>query len=190
MKALPKYLLTATDLDLTGFIERIVEQITGVEAAQITAAGFLTIQKPGKKGKNELFLKNLDGRETKIGVQGKGKGTRVGKFILDTDAMEEALLDAIGFTAGVDLYVINEIGPVQTISRNFSTAAKMLLTNDRVAVLATVSKTGRGFVREVKRTVGVNFLEVNEDNQAALEEQILKDYLSAFAMRAREQAQE
>jgi nucleoside-triphosphatase THEP1 len=190
MKAMPKILLTSpTDSDLGPLLERIVEQIKGIQAAAIQVAGFIKVERPVKKGKTEIVLQNLSGTETVIGVQGKGKGKakRIGKHLIDFDGMEEALLDAISFKIGVDMYVMNEIGPLETMSRTFSTAAKMLLKKDSIAVLATVAKQGRGFVREVKRLPGMNAIELTDSNSAAIEEQVLKQLLTAFASRAREQ---
>jgi nucleoside-triphosphatase len=187
MKSMPKVLLTsASELELGPMVQRIVDSITGVAAAAIEAAGFIRLEQPGKKGRTELVIHDLAGVDTPVGQSGKAKGKWVGKFAIDEDALEGALLNAIGFRAGVDLYVIHEIGPVETLSRHFSNAAKMLLKKDEVAVLATVSKQGRGFVREVKRLPGINAIEVNEANAAAIEEQIIKELLMAFAARARE----
>ncbi len=187
MKSMPKVLLTSsTDMDLGPFVQGIVNKISGLQALNIKAAGFIKLEKPGKKGKSEIFIHNLTGEDTQVGVQGKGRGKRIGKFIIDTDALETSLIDAIGFKQGVDMYVIHEIGPLETMSKNFSTAAKMLLKKDDLAVLATVSKQGRGFVREAKRLPGINAIEVNEENQEATEEKILKELLAAFVARAKE----
>ena len=190
MKAMPKVALTAVHgVDMVGLVRRIVDQITGIEAAGIKAAGikaagFIKFEKPGKKGKSEIIIGNLNGEEVVVGVQGKGRGRREGKHLVDVDVMEEALLGAIGFKSGGDLYVIHEIGPLETMSRTFSTAAKMLLKNEKVAVLATVAKKGRGFVREVKRLPGINALEVTDVNASAIEEKVVKEFLTAFTKRA------
>ncbi len=187
MKTMPKVLLTSSaDLDLGPLVQRIVDKITGLQVLNIKAAGFIKLEKPGKKGKAEIFIHNLSGLDTQVGVQGKGRGKRLGKFIIDQDALETSLLDAIGFKQGVDMYVIHEIGPLETMSKNFSTAAKMLLKKDDLAVLATVSKQGRGFVREAKRLPGINAIEVNEQNEEPTEEKILKEMLAAFVARAKQ----
>ena len=186
MRSLPKKLLTSTgDTALVPMIQRIVEKITSIESVEISAAGFVKIELPGKKGKSELVIHDLRGSDVVIGTQGKGRGKRFGKYLLDIEAMESALLSAIGFTIGVDFYVIHEIGPVETMSRPFSEAAKMLLKNDKVAVLASVAKQGRGFVREVKRLPGLDTIEINENNASSIEDQLLKDFLTAFVTRAK-----
>jgi len=191
MKTMPTVVLTSSsDLDLGPLVQRIVDKILALQGLDIKAAGFIKLQKPGKKGKSEIFIHNLTGEDTQVGVQGKGRGRRIGKFIIDTDALETALIGAIGFKQGVDMYVIHEIGPLETMSKNFSTAAKMLLKKDDLAVVATVSKQGRGFVREAKRLPGINAVEVSEENEETVEEQILKDLLTAFAARAKERERE
>ncbi len=191
MKAMPKVVLTAApEVDLGPLVQRVVDKIASLEAAGIKMAGFITEEKPGNKGKNEIVIRDLSGSETVVGLpgkaKGKSKGKRYGKFVIDDQLMEEALLEAIGFKQGVDMYIIHEIGPLETMSKHFSNAAKMLLKKDEVAVLATVTKTGRGFVREAKRLPGIEATEVTEENESAIEEQVLKDIIGAFAMRARE----
>jgi nucleoside-triphosphatase THEP1 len=187
MKSMPKVLLTAgPDLDMTDFVQKIVDTIRDMEVAEIKMAGFLTVQQPGKKGKSDLAIARVDGSAVVVGVQGKGRGKRIGKFLIDEEGLDEALVAAIGFRSGVDLYVIHEIGPLETLSKNFSVAAKMLLKNDKVAVLATVARQGRGFVREVKRLPGIELIEVNTQNKVAIEERVIKDFLVAFAARAQE----
>lgn len=187
MKFLPKKLLTSSEVNLAEMTRRIVEKITSVRAANIKVAGFITMEQEGEKGKSELAIHTLDGQAIVIGVQGKARGKRVGKYAIDTVLMEETLLQAIGFKSGVDLYVIHEIGPIETMSRTFSETAKMLLKNERVAVLATVAKQGHGFVREAKRLPGLDMIEVTGQNAAQIEDQVIKDFLIVFAARSREQ---
>ena len=119
------------------------------------------------------MLQTLDGKEVQFATQGKGRGARVGKYLVDVEAFEEAALEAIGFHIGVELYVIDEIGPMEALSRTFCETAKMLLKNDKVAVLATVAKTGGGFIREVKRLPGVETIEVNRDSSMKIEEEVV-----------------
>jgi nucleoside-triphosphatase THEP1 len=140
----------------------------------VNAAGFVTEEQPGKKGKSDIVLKTLDGREMPFATSHhKGKGKRVGKYLVDVEAFENLALDAIAFHPGTDLYVIDEIGPMETMSRTFSETAKMLLKNDKVAVLATVSKQGRGFIREVKRMPGLESIELTSDNAQQVEEDLV-----------------
>lgn len=184
MRFMPKILLTS-EVDLAPLMRRIVDKIAGLQAADLKVAGLIKLERQTGK-KKEIIIQDLDGEETVVGYTGKGKGKRIGKFVIDEGALKEAVVQAISYKQGSDLFVIHEIGPLETISRDFSVAAKMLLKKDDLAVLATVSKQGRGFVREAKRLPGVNPLEVTEENQAAIEEQILKELLTAFAKRARE----
>ncbi|MBN2497489.1 MAG: hypothetical protein JXR96_23050 [Deltaproteobacteria bacterium] len=186
MKTLPKILITgAPGVGKTQLLQGIADTVLGVKAAGIQAAGILSVEQQDKKGRSNYVLKTLDGREEVFAITGKGRGNRVGKYQVDVEAFESLALDAIGFHAGTDLYVIDEIGPMQTLSRIFSETAKMLLKKDEVAVVASVSRQGRGFIREVKRMAGVDTLELNEDNFRELLEQISKELLRAFAERSK-----
>ena len=104
MKPKPKVLLTGLTAEtLTATVLQVLDHLE-----EIDAAGFLTAQQSGKKGRTELLLRSLDGDEVMYANTGKGRGKRVGKFFVDTEAFEEASLKAIGFRAGVDFYITGE----------------------------------------------------------------------------------
>ena len=191
MTSMPKILITgAPESGKTDLIQSVVATVSGVAAAGVKPAGILSLLQKDKKGKPELLLKAMDGREVIFATAGKGRGNRVGKFQVDPDAFEELALDALAFHSDKNLYVIDEIGPMQTMSRIFSETAKMLLKKDEVAVIASVSKQGRGFIREVKRMPGLDCHEVSEDNFDELVETLSKKLLMAFAERARAEESE
>ncbi|MBW2702669.1 MAG: hypothetical protein JRF33_17760 [Deltaproteobacteria bacterium] len=188
MNSMPKILITgAPESGKTDLIQAIVETVVGIEAAGVKPAGILSLLRKDKKGKPELVLKAMDGREVIFATYGKGRGNRVGKFQVEPDAFEELALDALSFKADKNLYVIDEIGPMQTMSRIFSETAKMLLKKSGVAVIASVSKQGRGFIREVKRMPGLDTHEVTEANFDELLETLSKKLLTAFADRVSEE---
>ncbi len=98
------------------------------------------------------------------------------------NAFEELAVEAISFHPEVDLYIIDEIGPLETLSRMFSATAKMLLKNEKVRVLATVAKQGRGFVREVKRLPGTEQMELTESNHEQAEQKIMSLIASSIQL--------
>jgi nucleoside-triphosphatase THEP1 len=182
---MPKIVVTgATGVGKTRLIQGVVEKLLAVKAAGIKAAGFYNVNAEDKKGKPIRVIRTLDGQEVPVATSGKGRGTRVDNFYVDADAIEPVTLEAISFRMGVDLYVIDEIGPMETISRTFSVTAKMLMKKDEVAVLASAAKQGRGFVREVKYMTGVEVHELTPENFAELDDKICRTLLGAFASRS------
>jgi len=184
VKAMPKILITgAPGVGKTTLIKNIVEKLLAVKAANIHAAGFLNLNAENEKGKPIRVIRTMDGQEVPIATSGKGRGTRVDNFYVDEQAIEAVTLEAISFRMGIDLYVIDEIGPMETISRTFSVMAKMLMKKDEVAVLASAAKQGRGFVREVKYMPGIEVHDLTAENAAQIEDQVCRSLLAAFAAR-------
>ena len=177
MSARPKILITgAPGVGKTSLLLQVMERIP-----EIKAAGFVTVEQRGKKGRTGFVLKTLDGGETQFASVGKGRGARVGKYLVDVETFEEVALKAIGFQSGIDLYIIDEIGPMEVLSKMFCETAKMLLKNEKVAVLATVAKSGSGFIREVKRLPGVDTVELTREGAAKVEEDLVVLLKTAFA---------
>ncbi len=177
MSTRPKIIITgAPGVGKTSLLLKIMERIP-----EIKAAGFVTVDQHGKKGRTGFILKTLDGGETQFATVGKGRGARVGKYLVDVETFEEVALKAIGFQSGVDLYIIDEIGPMEVLSKMFCETAKMLLKSDKVAVLATVAKSGSGFIREVKRLPGVETIELTRESAGKVEEDLVILLKTAFA---------
>ena len=177
MSTRPKIIITgAPGVGKTTLLLQIIERIP-----EIKAAGFVTVEQPGKKGRQGFILKTLDGGETQFATMGKGRGARVGRYLVDVETFEEVALKAIGFQSGIDLYIIDEIGPMEVLSKMFCETAKMLLKSDKVAVLATVAKSGSGFIREVKRLPGVDTIELTRESAAKVEEDLVIRLKTAFA---------
>lgn len=88
---------------------------------------------------------------------------RVGKYGVDVAAIDEAasLLDP---QAMADVYLVDEIGKMECLSKCFVTAMRRLLQS-RIPVVATVALRGSGFIAEVKRMPGCVLWQVNPANR-------------------------
>ncbi|MBW1808452.1 MAG: AAA family ATPase [Deltaproteobacteria bacterium] len=180
MKHKPIILVTgAPGVGKTTLVKNVAERIKGVNVA-----GFITVEQRGEKGRSRIVFVNLDGsKEVEFAVTGKvkgKKGRRVGKYNVDIDVFEEAALEAIAFQAEYDLYIIDEIGPMEVMSKMFCETAKMLLKNEKVAVLATVAKAGHGFIREVKRLPGIETIEITAENKNRIEDELIMKFMEAL----------
>jgi len=179
MTAKPKVMLTgAPGVGKTTLVKNVVERIKGV-----SAAGFYTEEVRGKRGRSGFVLKTLKGKEIEFASAGKGKGKkgkRVGKYHVDVDAFEAPALEAIAYHPEYNFYVIDEIGPMECMSRMFCETAKMLLKNNDVAVLATVAKGGHGFIRDIKRLPGVEMIELTGEGHEKIEDDLLIKFMTAL----------
>ena len=70
----------------TSLLLQVIERIP-----EIKAAGFVTVEQRGKKGRQGFILKTLDGGETQFATMGKGRGARVGKYLVDVETFEEVI---------------------------------------------------------------------------------------------------
>ena len=86
------------------------------------------------------------------------------------DRFTEATL---AFYENCALYLVDEIGKMECMSKGFVTAMRTLLTCDKLLV-ATVSKGGRGFIEEVKTRNDVELLEVTHPNRDGLPAVVLE----------------
>ncbi len=179
MKPKPKILLTgAPGIGKTTLILRVIKRL---EEIQVKMTGFVSVEERGKKGRAGFVLRTLDGREVPFAVQGKGKGAQVGKYVVDVQAFEQLALEVISYHTDVDLYVIDEIGPMETLSKMFCETSRMLLKNDRVMLLGSVAKKSTsGFIRDIKRLPNIELIEITEDNHAQVEDDLLMKITAAF----------
>jgi len=176
MERKPKIILTGVPgVGKTTLVKSVLEQLKN-----FNCSGFITEEQRDKKGRAGFVLKTLDGREVPFASVGKGKGARVGRYIVDVDAFENIALDVIAFHPEIQLYVIDEIGPMEVLSKQFCETAKMLLKNDKVTVLATAAKSGHGFIREVKRLPGLDTIELTPTNKEQVLDQMLTLLSQAF----------
>lgn len=177
--ALPKVLITGTPgIGKTTLLKKVAERIRGVHAA-----GFITEESRDEKGRSGFVLKTLDGKhQVEIAsAAGKGKkGKRIGKYFVDTEAFEAVALEAIAYHPEFNLYIIDEIGPMECLSRMFCETVKMLLKSDRVAVLASVAKGGHAFIRDIMRIPGIEIIELSGSGHERIEDELLVKFMTAL----------
>ena len=194
LNPLTKILLTGLPgCGKTTAVMRILEGLKGVKAA-----GFYT-EEIRKGGRREGFRwKRLDGKEgilSHIEIEGN---TSVGSYGMNTTDSETARarcprhvgrygVDVVGFErdvvpvlelgqADVELFVVDEIGKMECMSRKFIEAMRRLLEGSK-SVVATIALKGGGFISEAKKMAGIELITMNERNREAVIEQIQKKLL-------------
>jgi nucleoside-triphosphatase len=87
---------------------------------------------------------------------------------VEPDALAQVVEAELGTPSGaVDLFVIDEIGPMELLCRDFVEAVPRLLGGP-VPVLATAALKGGGLIAEVKAREDVRLVEVTPGNRDGL----------------------
>ncbi len=104
---------------------------------------------------------------------GRGGAARVGRYGVDVAMIDAVAAEALAPSPSIDLYLVDEIGRMECLSRRFVAAMRVLLDSDR-RVIATVALRGEGFIAEVKRRRDVELREVTLRDRDALPGAILE----------------
>jgi len=139
----------------------------------ITCAGFYTEEKRQSEQRTGFRIVTLDGQEGTLASVGGQKPT-VGKYSIHVEAFEKLVLPLLKpVTTPADLYVIDEIGKMELLSRQFKISITELFVQP-VNILATITKKGNGFVDRIKRRSDVEVIEVTRKNRDELPEELAR----------------
>lgn len=152
----------------TTLIRAVAERLEG-----ITCAGFYTEETRQKGQRTGFRIVTLDGRVGTLASLGTQKPT-VGKYSVHVEEFEKLALRCLdSINAPADLYVIDEIGKMEVLSRRFRTAINELLAQP-TNLLATIAKKGTGFIDQLKRRSDVEMIEVTRKNRDELPEELAR----------------
>jgi len=112
--------------------------------------GFFT-EEIRRRGGERLGFRavTLDGEAWDLARVDRAGPPRVGRYGVDLAVMD-ALAARLAPDARVDVWIVDEIGKMECLSRAFVTAMRALL-DGRTPVVATIAQRGAGFIAEVKR---------------------------------------
>ena len=151
----------------TTVIRRVIERL-----ADLRLAGFYTkeIRKQGQRVGFEAI--GLDGQATTLAHVDSRSSHRVGRYGVDVGGFEAILQAELATPAdSVDVFVIDEIGKMECLSRLFAEAVTRVLDSP-VPVLATVAARGGGFIAAVRGRADVEVITVCTDNRDQLVEEL------------------
>jgi nucleoside-triphosphatase len=97
---------------------------------------------------------------------------RIGRYGVDVAAIDAVVETALALDSGRELYVVDEIGRMECLSRRFVEAMRALLDSRRL-VVGTVAERGGGFIDRVRARRDVELWEVTPRNRDALVREVL-----------------
>jgi len=151
----------------TTVIERVAEALP-----RGAAMGFFTRELRSRGVRRGFAIHTLDG-ETAVLAETRGSGPRVGRYRVRREALDEVAVPSLAFRARNRLVVVDEIGKMEVLSPKFCAAVRTAL-DGRVSVLATIARSGGGFIAEVRSRDDVTIVEVAPANRDALPGDLLR----------------
>jgi nucleoside-triphosphatase len=147
----------------TTVIRRVVER-----SGERRLAGFYTqeIRQHGQRVGFEAI--GLNGQTTTLAHVDSPSPHRVGRYGVDLGGFEAIVQAELARPADcVDVFVIDEIGKMECLSRVFVEAVTRVLDSP-VPILATVAAKGGGFIAAVRGRPDVEVIAVSTDNRDKL----------------------
>jgi nucleoside-triphosphatase len=130
-------------------------------------AGFITEEIRAGRERRGFALVTVDGRRARMADVSRPGAPRVGRYGVDVEVIDGMARPALAVREDVELYLVDEIGKMECLSRAFVEAMRALL-DTAAPVVATVAARGGGFIEEVKRRRGAVVWEVTRSNRDAM----------------------
>jgi len=151
----------------TTVLRRVKDRLAGRQLR-----GFLTDEIRSSRGERLGFrIETLDGRTARLAGVGLRSTDRVGRYGVDVGALDAVAVPALALEEGA-IYLVDEIGKMECLSRAFTDAVARLLDSTR-PLIATVAQRGTGFIAEVKGHPRAELREVTRGNRETMPERIV-----------------
>ena len=157
----------------TTLVERVVEALEG----QVRFAGFLTREVRGGGDRVGFDIITLEGREAPLSRKGAATGPRVGSYRVDVPSLESVAVPSM-VSVDAEAFVVDEIGLMELVSRDFRNAVMDLLDDPR-PVLATIRWKPHPFCDGVKDRTDTEVVVVGKENRDALVDVLSRRLLEA-----------
>ncbi len=139
----------------------------------LKAGGFYTqeIREAGRrKGFMILTLDGVQGVLAHVSIRGH---SRIGKYGVNLTALETIGVDAVRRAlTDADLIVIDEIGPMEMLSKQFRDVVWQVLESDAL-VIGSIAKRSSKFTDAIKARPDVTVIEISRENRDEVVHRIL-----------------
>ena len=151
----------------TTVVRKVAESL-----ADRRVAGFITGEMRAGGARTGFRLTTFDGHDHVMANVNLPKTYRVGKYGVDVDAIDATVGQALTLDGDTDVYIVDEIGKMECLSRRFVTAVGTLLDSEK-RLIATVAARGAGFIAEVKDRHDAEIWEVTTAHRDELPSAVL-----------------
>jgi nucleoside-triphosphatase len=151
----------------TTVVHRVVQAFPG------RVAGFYTreVRERGRRVGFEIVT--LEGEEAWLSHVDFSGPWRVGKYGVNLENLHRVALPAMAPNPGIDLFVIDEIGKMECLSRRFIEAMERLWAVG-VPLLVTVAAKGGGYIQQIKEKPDALLITVTPANRDDLPGRLLE----------------
>ena len=146
----------------TTVIRKVADSLSGRKLG-----GFYTEEIRVRGERQGFRLVTFDGHEGVMAHVDHRGPHRVGKYGVNVPVIDELSESALAVSEGTDLYLVDEIGKMECMSRRFIAAMRELL-GSRKPIVATIAGRGGCFIEEVKRREGALLITLNRGNRDEL----------------------
>lgn len=130
-----------------------------------SATGFYTEEIHENNTRRGFRWKRLDGAGGILAHVDIKSRFKVGKYGVDVEGFEKSVVPVLDVErCGAKLFVIDEIGKMECLSKHFAVAIRQLFASDK-SVLATVARKGTGLISEVKIYPGTQLFKLIRENR-------------------------
>jgi nucleoside-triphosphatase len=112
--------------------------------------GFITAEIRVRGERRGFRIETLDGNAAVLARTDLDSPQRVGRYGVDVAALDAIVDAALSLDPHAGIYLVDEIGKMECLSRRFVSAMTALL-DAGVPLVATVAARGGGFIEAVKR---------------------------------------
>jgi len=158
-KKINKFLLTG--LPGCGKTTVIMHLADMLKARKI--AGFYTKEIRDAGQRTGFSLQTFGGKRSVLSSINFKNGPSVGRYRVDIEGFERAVLPELAVNKEVNLYLIDEIGKMECFSSKFIEMIKQILDSG-IPLVATVALKGSGFIAQVKERKDIELITVTAEN--------------------------
>ena len=146
----------------TRVVERAVQELE-----DLRLAGFLTAEIRESGRRVGFSATTLAGERWVMAHVDIASRQRVGRYGVDVPVIDEIVGLALEDEAGIQAFVIDEIGKMELYSTRFVAAVERLLDDPR-PLAASLAMSGPGLIAEARRRPDVELWEIDFENRNAM----------------------
>ncbi len=141
-------------------------------------SGFITEEIRNESGKRTGFkIVTLDGKTGILADVNLKTNVKVGKYYVNLKDIEEVAIPSIDLSS--DIIIIDEIGKMECLSKNFVNKVLNVLDSDKILV-GTIKEKGDEIINRIKSRNDVKIIKLTIENRDEIPELIYNEIVKQF----------